>query len=62
MARSDLQKHTLNLRTGDYDYLSRFYHSRGVTAADVIRSIISQHVDALQKMEPPTKVDLPDDL
>lgn len=49
--RDDLQKHTLNLRAGDYHYLDSVYRDRRVSAAEVIRAIVSQHVDALRQKE-----------
>lgn len=52
----DLQKHTLNLRRGDIDYLDSVYRSRGVPVSMIIRDLISGHVDKLRANEPPITV------
>lgn len=41
----NLQKHTLNLRRGDYAELQRAYPDRG--AGPIIREIIARYVDDL---------------
>jgi hypothetical protein len=51
MAAVDLHKHTLNLRDGDYQYLDTVYRDRKVSAAAVIRALVSTHVDALRQHE-----------
>lgn len=41
----DLTKHTLNLRAGDYAYISTLCESRSIPTALLIRRIISKFVD-----------------
>lgn len=50
--RDDLQKHTLNLRAGDYHFLDTVYRTRRVSAAEIIRQLVSQHVDMLRQVDP----------
>jgi hypothetical protein len=53
MAKSDrLQKHTLNLRTGDMDKLRDYFPD--VPPTNLIRTIVSRYVDELD-----TAADLP---
>lgn len=44
-----LQKHTLNLREGDYDRLGELFASKGIKPANVIRAIVSRYVDHLTR-------------
>lgn len=43
-----LQKKTLNLRKGDWDYIEEQYSARGVQVSTVVRYLVSLHVDALK--------------
>lgn len=52
MLRPDLQKHTINLREGDMEYLMDFYASSNIPASQVVRLLVSDHVDKLKKNEP----------
>lgn len=54
----ELQKHTLNLRRGDYDYLQQVFASQGIPAAVAIRRIISRHVDYFREQETPVDIRL----
>jgi len=45
----DLQKHTLNLRRGDYQTLIDAYEGRPINASYVIQTIVSAFVDKLKK-------------
>lgn len=47
MSKTELQKHTLNLRKGDLDRLGEFYPELAPT--QVIRRLISAHVDKLER-------------
>lgn len=47
-----LQKHTMNLREGDFEYLDTVYGPRGVKASIVIRKLVSRLVDTLQNGSP----------
>jgi hypothetical protein len=59
MPRSEeLQKATLNLRTGDMDFLAEVYRPNGIAASLVIRRLVSAHVDQLRRREGPTRIDL----
>ncbi|TXH44225.1 MAG: hypothetical protein E6Q97_33085 [Desulfurellales bacterium] len=49
MANENLQKHTLLLRKGDFDFLEGAFHARGVPPSIVIRKLVSKLVDSLQQ-------------
>lgn len=52
MPRNDaLQKHTLNLRSGDWDYLESVFGPQGIQTSAVIRRIVAQTVDHLRAQE-----------
>jgi hypothetical protein len=57
--REQLQKHTLNLRAGDYAKLEALFPR--TKAAKVIRNIISQVVDRAEREVPAAKVDVDTD-
>ena len=48
MPKIEMQKHTLKLRAGDYQRISEVYANRDLTAARVIRTLISRFVDNLE--------------
>lgn len=39
------QKHSINLREGDYAAIQDFVHQRPIRASDVIRKLVSSYVD-----------------
>lgn len=43
--RADLQKHTLHLRSGDWDYLESIFKPNGIPTSVAVRSLVSQFVD-----------------
>jgi hypothetical protein len=43
--KADLQKHTLNLRTGDWDYLESIFKPNGIPTSTAVRTLISNFVD-----------------
>lgn len=43
--KTDIKKHTLNLRSGDWDYLESMYKPNGIATAVAVRTIISNFVD-----------------
>lgn len=45
MSRDDISKHTLNLRSGDWDYIESIYKARGIPTSIIVRSLISNFVD-----------------
>lgn len=49
MANENLQKHTLLLRRGDFDFLEGAFHARGVPPSIVIRKLVSKLVDSLRQ-------------
>lgn len=52
MPRNDaLQKHTLNLRRGDWDYLSSVFGPQGIDTSTVIRRVVAQTVDHIRAHE-----------
>jgi hypothetical protein len=44
---TDLQKHTLNLRAGDWDAISARYARTGNSTSTVIRELVSAFVDSI---------------
>ena len=56
--KADLQKHTLNLRLGDWAYLESVYKVNGLDTSVVIRTIVSKHVDDLRAKEEVPKIDV----
>lgn len=48
MPKPTLRKHTLNLREGDWDFLAARFGPKGIHTSDVVRSIVSRFVDAMQ--------------
>ena len=44
----DLQKHTMNLRPGDIEFLQDFFAEQGTPASVVVRRLISKYVDQLR--------------
>lgn len=47
----ELKKHTLNLRDGDWDYISRLTQGSNLNTSDVIRTLVSAFVDRKRKEE-----------
>lgn len=45
MPKMKLQKHTLNLRAGDYAAISEAFDSKGWPASRVIQTLVSNFVD-----------------
>lgn len=43
--RTAIHKHTLNLRDGDWDYLTSMFKPNGIATAVAVRTIISNFVD-----------------
>ena len=55
--KTKLKKHTLLLRAGDWDYLEDVYGRQLTPVSAVIRTLVSNYVDGLKKLEdaePPT--------
>ena len=44
----ELQKHTLNLRPGDIEFLQDFFAEQGTPASVVVRRLVSKYVDQLK--------------
>jgi hypothetical protein len=55
---TSLQKHTLNLREGDFEYLQQVFGPNGLSASVAIRHIVSRHVDHLRAQEDPVDIRL----
>lgn len=49
MSNTHLQKHTLNLRRGDWDYIESVFDPRGISTSLVIRTLISNFVDTKKR-------------
>jgi hypothetical protein len=45
MKNDDLEKKTLNLRRGDWDFLESIFRPNGIPTSLAVRSIISNYVD-----------------
>lgn len=56
--KKDLQKHTLNLRPGDWDYIESVYIPQGVATSVIIRTIVSNYVDSLKAKETLPRLEL----
>lgn len=54
----DLQKHTLNLRAGDYDYLDSLLSPQGIPTAQYIRLLVAKQVDAFRAAESQERIGL----
>lgn len=53
MSNPEITKHTLNLRSGDWDFIESIFKPRGVATSIVVRSLISRYVDEARKNEQP---------
>lgn len=62
MPKVDLQKHTLNLRSGDWDYITARFHPKGKDTSTVIRSIVSKFVDAIRSYDDEATIEVDLDL
>lgn len=60
MPRHDLQKHTMNFRAGDVDFLASVYRNRQISASEVIRELVANAVDRLREKIKTETVDLKD--
>jgi hypothetical protein len=49
MSKPDLQKHTLYLRSGDYDLIADHHQGSAVSAAQVIRGLVATYCDKVVK-------------
>ncbi len=43
--KTDIKKHTLNLRAGDWDYIESMFKPNGIATSVAVRTIISNFVD-----------------
>jgi hypothetical protein len=55
---SQLKKHTLFLRDGDWAYLTEVYSSRRIATSDVVRTVVAQFVDNLRAAEGETEIEV----
>lgn len=49
--KADLQKHTLHLRAGDWDFLESMFKPNGISTSVAIRTLVSNFVDKKRKEE-----------
>lgn len=56
--KADLQKHTLNFRSGDFAYLESVYKVHGLSTSVVIRTLVSAHVDEMKAKEEVPKLNM----
>lgn len=56
----NLQKHTLNLRAGDVEFLQQAYAARGVKASDIIRRLVAHAVDKIRQQASPLEIEVDD--
>lgn len=57
MSNPNIQKHTLNLRAGDWDYIESIARPSGIATSSVVRALVSDFVDkrrARETTETPT--------
>lgn len=47
MSKDKLQKHTLFLRKGDWEYIESVFQARGYPTSAIVRRVISRFVDTL---------------
>lgn len=57
-----LEKKTLHLRTGDWEYLDGLVAPSTLTTSLLIRKLVSNYVDAQQAKETPITVDVEPEL
>ena len=63
MSNPNLQKHTLSLRRGDWDYIESVAAPHGIATSQVIRTLVANWVDAKRSEEPaPDTADFPEEL
>jgi hypothetical protein len=48
-----LQKHTLNLRRGDWEFITSLAKPQGVDTSLVVRKLVSKFVDEQRSLEAP---------
>ena len=53
MPIEELEKKTLNIRKGDWDFLTDIYQPRGLSTSEVVRKIISLHVEHIRSKQTP---------
>jgi len=58
--KADLQKHTLSLRRGDWDYLESIFKPNGLPTSVAIRTLVSNFVDRKRQEERASGGQLPD--
>jgi len=58
--KADLQKHTLNLREGDWDFLESIFRPNGIPTSVAVRTIISNYVDKKRIEQEAIKNETPD--
>jgi hypothetical protein len=51
MSNTNIQKHTLNLRAGDWDYIESVAKPKGIATSEVIRALVRDLVDRWKKNE-----------
>lgn len=51
--QTNLKKHTLNLRDGDWDYIESIARPNGIATGVIVRTLISNYVDAQRAKESP---------
>ena len=58
--KADLQKHTLHLRLGDWDYVESIAKPNGIPTSAVVRTLVSGFVDKKRAEERARNGDTPD--
>lgn len=53
MPTEELEKKTLNFRAGDWDFLTDTYQPKGLATSEVVRKLVSAHVERLQSRMTP---------
>jgi hypothetical protein len=57
--RSNLKKHTLHLREGDWDFLESMFKPNGIPTAVAVRTLVSNFVDQKRKEEAAGQAPIP---
>lgn len=52
--KADIEKKTLNLRSGDWDYIESIAKPQGLPTSEVIRLLVSNYVDGKKRAETPS--------
>lgn len=55
----DIDRHTINLRKGDYQFLKEYCVNKDINASDVVRKAVSQVVDRIRHTQTAVASEVP---